>query len=423
MRRTTSKILSPISLRHLAETKSDASELLDTDEMSVIELKKILHELQVHQIELEMQNDELSRIRQDLEVSRARYVDLYDLAPVGYLTFNADGLIIEANFTAATQLGVERDHLPSQMLAHFIFNEDLKEYYLFRDKIILERIPQDFELRLRRPDQSFFWAHLRAIAMSDGEYWIALSNISEQKKAEADRVQILGQLIHSAKLASIGTLAAGIAHEINNPLMVISGNIELGQAACAAGGPTFEKLGTRLKVIERASTRIQQIIFSLRTYSRQDTDQVEVIDVHRCILETFALLAGMYAHENIHLNTELVAKNFKINANFGKLQQVLINLVGNAHDALLGRSFAQVTISTVNRGIYLIIAVTDNGSGIATKDLPFIFDPFYTTKDPGKGTGLGLSISQTITQSFRGNISVTSEINKGSKFELRFTSI
>ena len=123
---------------------------------------RALHELRVHQIELEMQNEELRRTQEELEVSRARYFDLYDLAPVGYFTLSEKGLILEANLTAAKLLGVARSALVKQPLSRFILPEDQDIYYLHRKALLETGAPQAWELRLLKKDGAPFWARVEA---------------------------------------------------------------------------------------------------------------------------------------------------------------------------------------------------------------------------------------------------------------------
>jgi PAS domain S-box-containing protein len=150
---------------------------------------RMLHELRVHQIELEMQNEELRAVQAEIEAGRVRYFDLYDMAPVGYCTVSEHGLILEANLTAATLLGTARGNLVKRPLSHFIVKEDQDIYYLHRKQLFALRKPQEFELRLVKPDGTFFWAHLTATAAQaeDGTpvCRVVLSNITERKQREA----------------------------------------------------------------------------------------------------------------------------------------------------------------------------------------------------------------------------------------------
>ncbi|MHB0878176.1 MAG: PAS domain-containing hybrid sensor histidine kinase/response regulator [Anaerolineae bacterium] len=160
----------------------------DLEGLSPEAARQVLHELRVHQIELEMQNEELRRAQEALEASRERYFDLYDLAPVGYATLSEQGLILEANLTAATLLGVARGVLPKQRLARFIFRDDQDAYYLHRKRLFGSGAAQVCELRMVRADGAQFWARLEAALSggADGDLVCrtTISNVSERKKAE-----------------------------------------------------------------------------------------------------------------------------------------------------------------------------------------------------------------------------------------------
>jgi len=156
--------------------------------LSPEETRLALHELRVHQIELEMQNEEMRLAQVELEISQGRYFDLYDLAPVGYVTVSEKGLILEANLTAAGLLGVARGALVKHLFSRFILKEDHDIYYLYRKQLFETGRPQDFELRMLKKDRTVFWAHLAATAAlyADGAplHSITLSDITERKQAE-----------------------------------------------------------------------------------------------------------------------------------------------------------------------------------------------------------------------------------------------
>ena len=162
--------------------------------ISPVEIRKTIHELRVHQIELEMQNEELRAAQIEIDAARARYFDLYDLAPVGYCTLSEKGLILEANLTAATELGVSRTALVGQPFSRFINKDDQDNYYIHRKKTFSagdagnKGEPMECELRLVKSDGSFFWAHLTSIAIEadDGQKVcrVVMKNITEYKRAE-----------------------------------------------------------------------------------------------------------------------------------------------------------------------------------------------------------------------------------------------
>jgi PAS domain S-box-containing protein len=150
--------------------------------------QRLFHELQVHQVELEMQNEELRRAQEKLEASRSRYFDLYDLAPVGYFTLSEQGLILEANLTAATLLGVPRSSLVKQPITGFFFRDDQDIYYLHRKQLFETGVPQVCEMRVTRQGGELFWARLEATVAQDGEgrrvCRAVMSDVSERKRAD-----------------------------------------------------------------------------------------------------------------------------------------------------------------------------------------------------------------------------------------------
>ena len=151
------------------------------------ETKQLVHELRVHRIELEIQNEELRRVQDEISVVQARYFDLYDMVPVGYCTLDENGLILEANLTAAALLGVVRQAVIKRPLSQFVFSEDQGIYYLHHRRLVETGMPQAFELRLVKHDETVIWARLNTTTLHDAAntpvFWIVLSDITEHKKA------------------------------------------------------------------------------------------------------------------------------------------------------------------------------------------------------------------------------------------------
>ena len=186
----------------IVREKADRS-LKKQEAISTEETLRILHELQVHQIELEMQNEEMSRAQAELNAARTRYFDLYDLAPVGYVTVSEQGVILEANLTAATLLGVARGTLVKLLLTRFILKEDQDIYYLHRKQLLDTGEPQACELRIVKKDGTAFWAHLAETMAKDESgarvCRVVMSDITERKKAESQREAMLEALRDSEK--------------------------------------------------------------------------------------------------------------------------------------------------------------------------------------------------------------------------------
>jgi PAS domain S-box-containing protein len=209
-------------LRRRAESQRNASlealpeRSLDIDKLSPEEAGHLVHELQVHQIELEMQNEELRRTQQQLEASRDRYADLYDFAPVGYFTLSEASLILEVNLTAAAMLGVERGHLIEQPLTRFIVREDQDIFYFHRRQLFKTRSSQVCEIRLVSMDGSQFHARLEAILVQGNEGQtlcrVTLSDITQEVRAKK---QI------EAALAEKEMLLKEIHHRVMNNLQTL----------------------------------------------------------------------------------------------------------------------------------------------------------------------------------------------------------
>jgi len=208
------------------------------------DIMELVHELDTYQIELELQNEDLREASVELEESRRRYADLYEFAPVAYLTLSDNGKIIEANLTAVEMLGLSRGSLLEQRFTNFILPEDQDVFYRSQNKLLATKEKQTLELRLQQEQGSLFHAQLVAVVNADncdspGQFRVMLSDITEKHKIETElkkthdelerRVEERSlelqkthkQLLHSEKLSAVGNLSASIAHEFNNPLQGI----------------------------------------------------------------------------------------------------------------------------------------------------------------------------------------------------------
>jgi PAS domain S-box-containing protein len=200
-------------LRQRAEKKVHTDEPEAQKPLSTKESARLLHELQVHQIELEMQNEELRRAQDELEAARARYFDLFDLAPVGYFTLSEQGLILEANLTGARLLGVERRDLVKKPLTRFIFPEDQDIYYRHRKQLFERGTPQVYDLRVLRAGTEPFWARWETTEAHDADgasvCRAVMSDITARKQAE-DKLAELDRRKDQ--------FLAMLSHELRNPL-------------------------------------------------------------------------------------------------------------------------------------------------------------------------------------------------------------
>jgi len=233
-----------------------------------------------------------------------------------------------------------------------------------------------------------------------------------------ERVELEAQLSQADKLSSIGLLAAGVAHEVNTPLAVISSYTQM-LAKQLQGDP--QKSGL-LEKITRQSFRASEIVNNLLNFSRTSGTEFTDVDINRIISDTLALLEHQFKTAKIHVRSDLTPSLSPIQGNSGRLQQVFLNLFLNAKDAMPGGG--TLSVATTN-GDCVSVRVSDTGSGIAPEHIQRIYDPFFTTKTTPKegqnrGTGLGLSVTYGIIQEHAGKIRVESHPGAGTTFALDF---
>ncbi|HSE84056.1 MAG TPA: ATP-binding protein [Thermodesulfobacteriota bacterium] len=247
-------------------------------------------------------------------------------------------------------------------------------------------------------------------------------NIQALEESNKALLNTQRELIASEKLASLGKLSAGVAHEIGNPLSAIRSYAEVLKKGYILQD---EKRTQFLTGIEKEVGRIDLIIRSLLNYSRLKNFELKRVDVNEVIKDTLEVVKNQGLLKKIDLMIELSPEPTSVKADPNQLSQVLINLILNAKDAIVQDGMDGV-ISISSRKFpndKIEIEVKDNGAGISNGIKDKIFDPFFTTKDPGKGTGLGLSVSQRIVQTFGGEISVESEPGQGSSFKITLPGV
>jgi PAS domain S-box-containing protein len=514
------------------------------------DLEATLHELRVHQIELELQNEELRRAHLELDVARARYFDLYYMAPVGYCSIDGEGLIQEANLTAAKLLETSRGALKGKAIYRFILKEDRDSYYLHRKQLLEgEQTQRSWELRMIRESGAQFWARLEATVARDPDdanaLRIVMLDVTDRKQAElalraseamlkgitdaiADPIylkdregrwvfanpaalvaagrssdEVIGRTdreIHATgggaealsqtdrrvldsgatetseetrstsrgerlfltskapfrdqdgriagvvgsarditerkelevrtarqdRLANMGLVAAGVAHEINNPLTYVVYDLEslttelskLTEAG-ARGAPAIVDAFHCADEALGGALRIKAITKRLGTFARVEQLDLSAVDVNHAL----ECASDMARHE-IQFRAKLVKQLGALPpiwASEGKLTQVFLNLLINAAHAIdVGAVDSnRITLRTWPEGDDVLVEVADTGSGIASDELDKIFEPFFTTKPLGGGSGLGLPICRSILAELGGTIRVESAPGKGARFLVR----
>ena len=542
-------------LRRLADERSRESATETARTMDEQDYQRLVHELQVHQIELEMQNEELRMAQGQLGESLAKYSDLYDFAPVGYLTSNRDGLILEANLTFAALLGIERGRLINTPLWLYVAAPDKGKLRSHLDQVFKTNERRACELRLQRPSGPESYVRLDSVRMQkvddaelcrisvtdisirkvvEGELskvhdelerrveertaelsenerkfrklsqefqtllnaisdtlillspemevlWTNTGNALELNETASDSVrQYCYELLHdrsapskdspitrcfdtgekevvvvthngavldirafpikeaervssvllfvsditekmamqaeaiqASHMASLGELAAGVAHEINNP---ITGIINYGQILINECSPeSMEKdIGER---IVKEGERIGRIVKTLLSYARDGREEKKPTRVPAILEESIILIQAQMRKESIDLKIDLPDDLPEVDANFQQIQQGFINIINNARYALNekypGRHENKRFEITGEKVIiggrpYVRIAFHDQGVGISAHELSVLTKPFFSTKPFGKGTGLGLNITQRIITDHGGQLSFES---------------
>ena len=228
------------------------------------------------------------------------------------------------------------------------------------------------------------------------------------------------RLLLSDKMASIGLLTAGIAHEINNPLFVITGYLDVLNESLREGKISTEDLREIADKLNTASKSIVKLVAGIKTYARiEDTNPVP-IDLNSAIQDSLNLVSFLYGQENIELKNRLSTGSPMILGNIGKLQQVLMNLFSNAKDAMESSRTKTITVDTREEAGNAVIEVADTGCGIDPEHIKYVFSRSYTTKPVGKGSGMGLDLVRKIVEEMDGSIGVESEISKGTTFRIVF---
>ncbi len=283
--------------------------------------------------------------------------------------------------------------------------EDLREKKAFEDELRSVRDELEKKTAYQEDFREGVFHMLRDLDSSERELETAYEKLKETQE----------QLIQSSKMTALGELAAGVAHELNQPLTVIKG---LSQNICKntdSSSPLYDKL----RLVAEASRKMELVIRHLRIFSRTDGPALSPVDLNRVVRDAYAIVKEILANSSIQVKMSLSDIPLVLGS-ANRLEQVVINLVTNARDAMPKGGSIDISTGTVKRGPSTLVrmSVRDTGCGISKALIGRIFDPFFTTKDIGKGTGLGLSISYGIIKEHRGEITVESEPCKGTVFHV-----
>jgi C4-dicarboxylate-specific signal transduction histidine kinase len=246
--------------------------------------------------------------------------------------------------------------------------------------------------------------------------------LTQAEQREQDLREKQAQLVQAAKLASIGELATGVAHEINNPLNNISLCADNLIDAIRSGLANDEILLSELQLITAQVQKAALIVDHLRRFGRAAPQRRTAIHVHQVVRSALSLMREQLRLRNIEVKTHWASEDPQVEGNALQIEQVLLNLLTNARDAVSFTDAKMITLATAVDKDWVSIRVMDTGIGMSEDVKKRIFDPFFTTKEVGKGTGLGLSLSYGIIHDHQGMLTVESQPGQGTTFMVQLPS-
>ena len=397
---------------------------------------RILHTKKVPVMNAQGEPDYLLGISEDITerkmaeqamiVSEEKYKTMLNASPDGILLINMKGIITEVSEIGVEIFGADtRDDLVGKNIYRFIPSTEKSTLRDIIEKTISEGLAQNIGLNIQKKNRSVFASETSAtlIQSPDGtpiSFMIIIRDISHRKKMETKQ-------IHADRMANLGEMASGIAHEINQPLNIISMVMDkiLFESA-KTETIDLEFLKTKSNRIFENITRIRNIIDHIRAFSRSHDDFVlTAFDINSSIENAASMIMEQFKHLGINLNLQLEKQIPQIFGNTYKFEQVIVNLLVNAKDAVIDKQFKRedyqemnVDIRSYQENQFIVVEVTDNGIGIGNDDINKVMLPFYTTKDEGKGTGLGLSICYQIIKEMNGTVEIISDREAGTKIKL-----
>ena len=363
---------------------------------------------------------ERKQVEQALQVSKERYDNLAEHNRTFNWEVDAQGRYTYVSRVVEQVLGYKADEITAKKFFYDLHPERMREEFKATAFKFFERKEafKDLENQMLTKDGQIVWVSTNGIPMLDahGEligYRGSDADITEQKKMEA-------VLIESQKMAGIGTLVAGIAHELNTPLQVITGYSDsLVRDLKEAGKLEGERPERQLNTLNRNAWRVAEIVRTLQHYAHPDRDRFDQANLNDLLKNSLILMEHqLKSWENIQIESSLAEDLPHFTCEQNKIIQLMINLLSNAHDAMPDGGTIRIDTSYAADKDRLVLKISDDGKGIPEAVRGRIFDPFYTTKPVGKGTGLGLSIVQSIVRAHGGEIKVESTPRKGTTFTI-----
>jgi PAS domain S-box-containing protein len=374
-----------------------------------------------------------AHVRQDLAIanislkkSEERYRTMISASPDGIFITDLKGIITEVSNVGLALYGTEDSKdLVGVHFSRFIPPDETNKLEEIFEGTLMDGLAQNIEIKFIKKDKTMLATETSATLLHDTigrpiSYMIIIRDISQRKNLEM-------QLIHSERMAGLGEMASGIAHEINQPLLTIS----MAMDNILFEIDTDEKIEKSYirkksdKIFENI-TRIKNIIDHIRVFSRGHDDfMLTKFNINASIMNAVSMISEQFKHHAIDLQLNLHNQLPELNGNTYKFEQVILNLLANARDALIEKEEKQkvrfdklIEIRTFEENNLIVADVSDNGTGISDENIKKVMMPFFTTKDPGKGTGLGLSVSYSIIKEMNGTIEFASTPSAGTTIRI-----
>ena len=427
-------------LRQRAETKLDNKKSECFQNIQIDELNALLHELQVHQIELEMQNEELKHANAQAENALSKYYELYDLAPVGYFTINEQGKILEVNQVGADLLEVKNRYLLNNYFQNYIAEDCLSLYKAFRIKISESKTKQNCEIKLLKKGKTQFHVQITGIAVkshnkNESQMWFSVLDITDRIKAEEAKEEVrkihedennklMDQMRMFDKLKT--EYFSNLSHELRTPLNVILSSLKLLELKNSTlQTEAVLKLDKHISTIKQNSYRLLRLINNIIDITKIESGFFE-IHLKICnivsIVEDITLSVAEYIENKgivFLFDTDVEEKLTACDPD--KVERIMLNLLSNA--IKFTKSGGNISVNVFEREEAVEIVVSDTGIGIPKDKQELIFQRFQQvdtslTKEQ-EGSGIGLSLVKSLVDMHGGAISVESEYGKGSKFIVR----
>ena len=331
-------------------------------------------------------------------------------------TIDDDWRLVAVNRQQAEEVAISSERLVGRICYEAFFERSSPCEHCLAAETLAEKAPRQWSVRQVGADHLPQEWDVHAYPLPGTQPEDPSAVVVWQDRTEERRLE--NSLMQAGKLAAIGQLAAGVAHEINNPLTAINANAHMLKMVISPDDDMYEAV----ELIARAGDRASNVVRGLLDFARQNQYSFESGDVNRSIMQAQRLLTYQFKSADIAVIRRLDDDLPEVEASWEHLKTVWLNLLINARDAVLARpAERKIEIETrlASSGDHVQILVTDNGRGISPAEAEHIFEPFYTTKDPGQGTGLGLATSQRIVQQHGGSMEVVSEPEDGATFVVR----